>query len=162
MTRIEIVPYAAEYRDAVVDIALKAWAPAFKRMREEVPPFAFDAFYPDGWAVRQAADVGALLDAEAHGFWLALRVRTVLGFVGIRLHPEDCTGEIAIVAVSPDLQRQGVGRQLIAYAEEHIRAAGMAMVMVETVGDSGHTPARRTYEAMGYEPWPVARYFKPM
>ena len=38
----------------------------------------------------------------------------------------------------------------------------MKVVMVETVGDSGHEPARRTYEAMDYVRWPFARYFKPL
>jgi GNAT superfamily N-acetyltransferase len=53
-----------------------------------------------------------------------------------------------------------VGRRLIEFAERCIREEGMVMVMVETVDDSGHGPARRTYEASGYERWPVVRYFK--
>ena len=36
----------------------------------------------------------------------------------------------------------------------------MRMVMVETGDDPGHVPARNDYEAAGFEPWPVARYFK--
>ena len=39
---------------------------------------------------------------------------------------------------------------------------GAAMVMVETVGDSGHEPARKAYESQGYVLWPVARYFKEL
>jgi len=38
----------------------------------------------------------------------------------------------------------------------------MAMVMVETGGDRGHTPARATYEGLGFQRWPVARYFKDL
>lgn len=41
-----------------------------------------------------------------------------------------------------------------------VRTAGMRMVMVETGDDGGHTPARAAYESMGFERWPVARYFK--
>lgn len=48
------------------------------------------------------------------------------------------------------------------FAEAQIRDAGMSMVMVETVGDSGHAPARAAYEASGYQRWPVARYFKKL
>jgi GNAT superfamily N-acetyltransferase len=94
--------------------------------------------------------------------WLAFRDDQLAGFVGIAIHPEDRMGEVSIVAVSPDHQRQGIGKALMAFAERHIRKAGMKMVMVETVGDSGHTAARRTYEALGYESWPVARYFKQL
>jgi hypothetical protein len=38
----------------------------------------------------------------------------------------------------------------------------MRMVMVETGDDPGHMPARRAYEAVGFERWPVARYFKDL
>jgi hypothetical protein len=36
----------------------------------------------------------------------------------------------------------------------------MKMIMVETIGDRGHEPARRAYEVVGFQRWPVARYFK--
>jgi ribosomal protein S18 acetylase RimI-like enzyme len=78
------------------------------------------------------------------------------------MHPADQTGEIHIVAVSPGFQRRGIGKALMDFAEQRIRNAGMTMVMVETAGDSGHEAARKTYEASGYERWPVARYFKPL
>jgi hypothetical protein len=35
----------------------------------------------------------------------------------------------------------------------------MSMLMVETVEDVGHAPARKLYELNGFEKWPVARYF---
>ena len=43
-----------------------------------------------------------------------------------------------------------------------MKDAGMAIAMVETGGDRGHAPARQTYEKVGFEVWPVARYFKPL
>jgi len=162
MDEVKIVPFAADFSDAVIELTLQTWAPVFERMRAEVPGFVYDAFYPDGWEVRQAADVGALISAGKHDIWVALAPSGVVGFVGVGLHPEDRMGEIAIVAVAPEFHRRGIGRRLIAFAEDGIRDAGMVMVMVETVGDSGHAPARRAYEAMGYQPWPVARYFKSL
>ena len=36
------------------------------------------------------------------------------------------------------------------------------MIVVETIGDTGHEPARRAYEAVGFQPWPVARFFKEL
>ncbi|MDH3581936.1 MAG: GNAT family N-acetyltransferase [Hyphomicrobiales bacterium] len=68
--------------------------------------------------------------------------------------------DLSVKAWSPDHQRRGIARTLMEFAEQRIRASGMKMVMVETTGDSGHAPARLTYEASGYERWPVARYFK--
>lgn len=159
---VDIVPYRKAFRDQVVALAIRAWDPVFAKTRNDVPRFVYDAFYPEGWQARQTADVGRLLDSEAENVWLAIQEGDLAGFIGLRLHPADQMGEVAIVAVSPDRQRQGIGRQLMEFAERHIRGRGLRMVMVETVGDSGHAPARRAYEALGYEPWPVARYFKPL
>jgi GNAT superfamily N-acetyltransferase len=69
-------------------------------------------------------------------------------------------GEIHVLAVDPDHQRRGVGTMLMNHAFEQIRKAGMTMVMVETGGDAGHAGSRASYEAVGFERWPVARYFK--
>jgi hypothetical protein len=38
----------------------------------------------------------------------------------------------------------------------------MTTAMVETGGDPGHAPARRTYEAAGFHPFPVVKYFKKL
>ncbi len=162
MSEVRIVAYDEAYRDAVIAITLAAWAPVFEKTALEVPRFVYDCFYPVGWKARQEQEVELLLQTEPENFWLALAADKPAGFVGIRLHPEDMMGEIHILAVLPRLQRQGVGRRLILHAENLIRASGMKMVMVETVADSGHEPARRTYEASGYVQWPVARYFKSL
>ena len=162
MSGIEIIPFGPEHEEAVLDLTLRAWTPVFAKTQSEVPRFVYDAFYPDGWARRQRADVAALLDTEPENFWLAVIGQELAGFVGIRIHPQDRMGEIHIIAVSPAHQRKGIGRHLLQFAEAHIRATGMKMIMVETVGDTGHEPARRVYEAFGFEPWPVARYFKPL
>lgn len=162
MSDFDIIPYRPGFRDQVIRLALAAWSPVFAKTRNEVPRFVYDAFYPQGWEARQETDVASLLDSEPETIWLASDETTLAGFVGVRLHPEDQMGEIHILAVSPDKQRRGIGRALVDFAERTIRERGMKMVMVETVGDTGHMPARLAYEAFGYRPWPVARYFKPL
>ena len=64
-----------------------------------------------------------------------------------------------VVAVDPEHHQQGIGRALVERSFARTRAAGMTMVMAETGDDPGHEGARRTYEALGFERWPVARYF---
>lgn len=162
MRDIEIVRFDPQHKDAVIALTVRAWAPVFAKTELEVPRFVYDAFYPDGWEPRQRADAAALLETEPQNLWLAFKGKELVGFIGIRIHAEDRMGEIYIIAVSPTHQREGVGRQLMQFAEERIREAGMKMIMVETVGDAGHAPARRAYEAFGFEQWPVARYFKPL
>lgn len=162
MNGVRIVPYDSTRRGDVLAVTLAAWTPVFAKTISEVPRFVYDAFYPKGWQARQSADVTDLLASEPQNIWLALEGDVLAGFVGIRVHPEDRMGEIYILAVSPDRQRQGIGRMLMEHAEAIIRAAGMTMMMVETIDDTGHEPARRTYEAAHYVRWPVARYFKDL
>lgn len=162
MSDLRIIPYTPEQRSAVLDLAVAAWSPVFAKTRQEVPGFVYDAFYPNGWQARQVEDVGALLDQNEVSVWLLLDGQHLLGFLGFQLHPEDQMGAIHIIAIAPDRQGQGLGKHLMQFAESQIRDAGMSMVMVETVDDSGHAPARSAYETSGYQRWPVARYFKKL
>jgi hypothetical protein len=43
-----------------------------------------------------------------------------------------------------------------------MKDAGMSIAMVETGGDPGHERARYIYEKVGFELFPVARYFKKL
>lgn len=162
MSDIEIIAFSPQHKEAVIDLTVRAWTPVFAKTQSDVPRFVYDAFYPAGWEPRQKADVAELLETEPHNIWLAFAERELAGFIGVRIHAHDQMGEIHIIAVSPAHQRKGIGRLLMQFAEQHIRAAGMKMIMVETIGDAGHEPARRAYEAFGFEQWPVARYFKPL
>ena len=160
MSSLTIIPYRSEFRDNVVDLTVAAWAPVFAETQKEMPRFVYEAFYPQGWQARQTADVVRLLEDESKNIFLALQGGELVGFIGLRLHPEDQMGEIYIMAVSPIRQRQGIGKALMSFAAQEIRKAGMTMVMVETGGDTGHAPARHAYESFGFKRWPVARYFK--
>ncbi|BAW95606.1 GCN5-related N-acetyltransferase [[Synechococcus] sp. NIES-970] len=162
MIETEIIPYREEFKEQVLDLVISAWQPVFEKTIKEVPRFVYDNFWPKGWQVRQIAEVSSLLDSNPENVWLAFEGDSLAGFIAVAIHPEDRMGEISIVAVSPGHQRKGVGKELVHFAEQYIRDSGMNMVMVETVGDSGHKPARSTYEALGYVQWPVARYFKEL
>ena len=159
---MKIVRFTPDRTEEVIALTHTAWTPVFARMQGAVPKFVIDNFYPEGWPVRQEADVRALLMDPATPVWLSLEGEAVTGFVGLRLHPEDRMGEIHILAVHPDHQRRGVGRALLAHGLSELKASGCAMAMVETGGDPGHAPSRATYEAAGFERWPVARYFRPL
>jgi len=155
-----IEPYADHHRQAVLDLSLRAWSPVFPRLRESVPRFVYDSFYPDGWAARQLADLAAVLDGEPRNVDVATVDGTVAGWVCTRLHPEDGMGEVYVLAVDPNHQRQGIGTVLMDRSFSRVRAAGLKVVMVETGDDPGHAPSRAVYEAAGFERWPVARYFR--
>ena len=84
------------------------------------------------------------------------------GFAALRLHTDDRMGEIYMIAVDPGFQRRGIGTSLTNHSLAWLRQAGMTTVMVETGGDPGHAPARRTYESAGSRLFPIARYFNKL
>ncbi len=159
---VAILPYQPQHRDAIIALSLRAWAPVFEAMKPAVQPYVYAAFYPDGWAARQAADIAAFLESDAPQIRVAAEDGKLLGWVGIRLHPDDGMGEIYIIAVDPAAQGQGIGAALIEDAHRRMRDAGMKIVMVETGDDPGHAASRATYEKMGFSRWPVARYFREL
>lgn len=145
---------------ALLALSIRAWAPVFAHMEGAVPPFVYNAFYPDGWCARQSADILTFLRCEGDNVWVAVESDLILGWVGVRLHPEDTMGEVYIIAVDPEQQRRGVATRLIDHALDVMQEAGLTIAMVETGGDPGHAPSRSTYERSGFQPWPVARYFR--
>lgn len=159
---MEIVEFKKEHRDAVLELSLRAWEPVFPQLREAVPSFVYESFYPNGWRKRQLNDLAAVLDSEAESIAVALEIGKPVAWICTRFHPDDNMSEIYVLAVDPDYQRRGVGRALMEYSFQKGRDAGMRMAMVETGDDPGHAPGRRAYEAAGFLRWPVARYFKDL
>ncbi|MEG3897654.1 MULTISPECIES: GNAT family N-acetyltransferase [unclassified Microcoleus] len=159
---IRIEPYDAHQLDAVIRLSLRAWAPVFDSIENAMNADVYRAFYPDNWRVSQQKAVEDVCAAEDTNVWVAIDASSTVGFVAVKLHSEDSMGEIYMVAVDPDFQGQGIGTALIEFALNWMKDAGMSVAMVETGGDPGHERARRTYEKVGFELLPVARYFKKL
>jgi len=68
--------------------------------------------------------------------------------------------EFKTVAVAPPLQRQGVGRQLLAAVLKDLRQRGMRRVVVGT--STSNTEALAFYQRAGFRMWKVERdFFSP-
>jgi mycothiol synthase len=160
--KMRIEPYDAAHLDAVIRLSLRAWTPVFESIQNMLDADVYQVFYPEHWRVSQQKTIEDVCAAEDTKVWLAMDADSTVGFVAVKLHPEDSMGEIYMVAVDPDFQGRGIGSALIDVALDWMKAAGMSIAMVETGGDPGHAPARRTYEKMGFGLWPVARYFKKL
>jgi ribosomal protein S18 acetylase RimI-like enzyme len=157
-------PFEERDAEAVVGLSLRAWAPVFVSIEQALGSEIYESLYPEGWQESQRRSVEGVLAAEETRVWVAEVVEggTVAGFVAVNLHPESSMGEVYMVAVDPDYQGGGIGTALNEFALAGIKAAGMAVAMVETGCDPGHAAARRTYEKAGYTLLPVARYFKKL
>lgn len=147
-------------QDAVVDLSLKAWAPVFTSLQAILGPSGiFAQLYPD-WRIAQQQAVQNTCRGDDTTVWVADIDGVVAGFVAVRCDHQSDIGEIVMIAVDPDCQRQGIGAGLTETALDWIRDHGMAVAMVETGADLGHAPARGLYEQAGFTQLPLARYFK--
>ena len=50
---VSVVPYRAEHREALIELSLRAWEDVFPLMRQSVPGFVYECFYPAGWERRR-------------------------------------------------------------------------------------------------------------
>lgn len=159
---MQIEPYNAQQLDAVIRLSLRAWTPVFESIQNVLDADVYRAFYPDNWCVNQQKAVEDVCAAEDTNVWVAIASGSTVGFVAVKLNSESSMGEVYMVAVDPDFQGHGIGSALIEFALAWMKDAGMSVAMVETGGDPGHAPARRTYEKLGFGLFPVARYFKKL
>ena len=156
-----IRPYRPEDRDDVVELSLRAWAPVFASLENELGRELFGRLHAD-WRADQDAAVRDVLGADGVRSWVAESDDGVVGFVAATCHEERRIGEIAMLAVDPAAQGAGTGGALTAVAIDWLRDSGMEVAMVETGGDPGHAAARRVYDGAGFTLLSVARYFKPL
>jgi ribosomal protein S18 acetylase RimI-like enzyme len=158
---IQIEPYTDQHLDAVIRLSLRAWEPVFHSIRHSMDQDVYQEFYPD-WRVSQRHAVADACVAQDTHVWIAIHGGSTVGFVAVKLHQESSMGEIYMIAVDSDVQGQGIGTALTAFALDWMKASGMSVAMVETGGDPGHAPARHTYEKAGFKVLPIARYFKKL
>jgi ribosomal protein S18 acetylase RimI-like enzyme len=117
--------------DALAEIACRAYLPYVERMGG-LRPAPLDADY----AASVARDV----------VWVAVQDGQVAGYVV--LVDEPAMTLLENVAVDPDRQGRGIGRLLIAAAEEHARTTGTHAVRLYT--NAVMRENRRLYARLGY------------
>lgn len=85
---------------------------------------------------------------DPKGFLLAVDQQgRLLGFHWTKVHPEG-PGEVYVIGVDPDAQGTGLGAALIVAGMEHLRAQGLAEVMLYV--ESDNATALQTYRKLGF------------
>jgi ribosomal protein S18 acetylase RimI-like enzyme len=157
---MRIREFAPADLDAVVALSLRAWQPVFPSITEALTPEIDALLTTPDWPTAQARDVEQVCRAEDVLVWVATVNDAVAGFTALKIPDDKVLGEIYMLAVDPAFQGHGVGNALTEFALEWMRNEGVQVAMVETGGDPGHAPARRTYAGAGMHQIEVARYFK--
>lgn len=147
--------------DAVVAFSLRAWQPIFESFRQVLGEGLFGRVYPD-WLASQAEAVAATCRDQSNHVWVAEFEGALAGYVAVVFHENPKRGEIDMLAVDPEQQRQGVGGALTSFALDQMRAAGVTLAEIATGGDPGHAPARCTYEKAGFTALPLVRYYQDL
>lgn len=97
---------------------------------------------------------GGVLVAELDGALAGFLVAGVITDTGTYRPPETRTlGWISDLWVEPDARGRGIGRALIAAAEDRFRAAGLTRVELAAV--VGNIDAVRLYEHLGYSRYEI-------
>ena len=96
-----IEPYEDSKLDAIVRLSLRAWEPVFESLKTAMLPNVYRAFYADDWRAAQRRAVESVCADENVPVWVALEETRTVGFVALKLHPEDRMGEVYMIAVDP-------------------------------------------------------------
>ena len=148
--------------DAIVELSLLAWEPVFHSFEQVLGRNIYKLIWPN-WREQQAEGVASVCkDREKFTVLVADVDGVVAGFIAYELKLEEKKGEVYLLAVHPDYQNRGVGTALNNAALDKMRESGIASVSVETGGDRGNAPARRSYEKAGYTGLPIVRYFQDL
>jgi ribosomal protein S18 acetylase RimI-like enzyme len=103
------------------------------------------------WQERKIGQNRRLFTAHPEQVWVLEKGDDVFGFVTFWLLPEQDYGHIDNNGVRPDRAGEGWATFMYRHVLEHFRARGLRFAHVDTGLDDAHVPARRAYEAVGFD-----------
>jgi GNAT superfamily N-acetyltransferase len=149
--QLEIRAFEPGDEEAIVAIAVAAWAPVYAYYRQRMGDRLFEAVYPD-WQSEKARQIRTACRGEGHPLIGVAEVEgRVVGFVTFYLRRASGVADIGNNAVHPEWQGRGIAPRMYGYVFDRLREMGIATVRVHTGGDPSHAPARRAYEKAGFE-----------
>lgn len=109
---------------------------------------------PDWFGIEEAI-VHYSSEIDSLPTFLARDEEHALGFVSLKQH-NPYAAEVYVMAIRRETHRKGIGRALVAQAEEWLRGQEVGFLQVKTLGPSHSDPAyaktRAFYQAMGFRP----------
>ncbi len=144
-------PYKKADCVRVLDICVAAFEPIHSGFEQALGSRIFKLQYQD-WKEQYAATLRSISPRDPNRKVLVAELDgAVAGFVFTSLDAKRKTGEIGLNAVDPKLHGRGIGRAMYEFALKDLKERGAEIACVGTGGDAAHAPARRAYEAIGFD-----------
>ncbi|MFN8443506.1 MAG: GNAT family N-acetyltransferase [Caldilineaceae bacterium] len=109
---------------------------------------------PDWFAIEEAI-VRYINEINSLPTFIASQHAQAVGFLSVKQHNQ-YSAEIHVLAVLPEMHRQGIGRQLVVHAEDYLRSRNVEYLHLKTLSDShpdeGYARTRAFYSAAGFRP----------
>lgn len=103
------------------------------------------------WEERKIGQNRDLYAAHPEQVWVLDADGDVFGFVTFWLFPEQRYGHVDNNGVRPDRAGEGWATFMYRHVLERFRELGLRFAHVDTGLDDAHVPARRAYEAVGFD-----------
>jgi ribosomal protein S18 acetylase RimI-like enzyme len=137
--------------DAVDALTVAAYAPIQASYVAMLGEDLYEALRLEPWEQRKTAQNRRLFAEHAEQLWVLDEDGEVFGYVSFWLFPERGYGHVDNNAVASSRAGQGWATFMYRHVLDRFRALGLRFAHVDTGFDDAHIPARRAYEAVGFD-----------
>ncbi|TFG27328.1 GNAT family N-acetyltransferase [Candidatus Thorarchaeota archaeon] len=103
------------------------------------------------WQERKTKQNHDLFAEHPNWVWVLECNSDIIGFVTFKINYERGLGIIDNNGVLPQYAGKGLGKFMYRHVLEYFRKEGLNVAFVETGLDDPHIPARKAYEAVGFD-----------
>jgi ribosomal protein S18 acetylase RimI-like enzyme len=115
------------------------------------------------WEQRKTLQNRRLFAEHPDWVWVLEQHAQVFGFITFYIFPEQGYGHIDNNGVHPEQSGKGWGVFMYRHVLDHFRRLGLRYAHVDTGLDPAHIPARRAYEAVGFDRQvPIVDYWQDL
>ena len=112
------------------------------------------------WEERKVGQNHKLFKNHHDWVWVLENNDAIIGYVTFMLFPEKNYGHIDNNGVDPEFTGQGWGTFMYRHVLQYFRNQGLHYAHVDTGLDDAHIPARKAYEAVGFDrEVPIVEYW---
>ena len=150
----------------LVEVTVAAWRPIFAEYFAMVGEECYYATNGDPggtWEERKGSQIRRAFAEHPEWMWVLENDGQIIGFITFTLSPRQNMGEIGNNAVDPNNTGKGWATWMYRQVLDHFREQGLRFALVRTGLDPAHAPARRAYEAVGFNRQvPQATYWQDL